>query len=258
MNDHDAFLQAIFKQPEDTTSRLVYADWLDEHDHIGGELIRVRHQFSLLDSTNPERTVLVARERELVTACDQDWLEHLERADWKARYLQMRPEGKTPARWAKSRQGYWSATAQKAMARAIAAFEKEIGKPLPRSWKSFAHGCGPGELGGYFRLYVPTNGKNSVVNEHREWVRWNVEEGELSADRLWLRECVCFGWTIGGEALVWDTFKITDPVRAEYEVAWLSRSNRKYRTFESFDAFWVAALQPDEPADHPIDPFGPY
>ena len=111
MNDHDAFLQAIFKQPEDTTTRLVYADWLDENDQPGGELIRVRHQLSSTDLSKAKRTTLAARERRLIAKCDQDWLERLEQADWKLRYLRMRPEDMTAKSWAKRRQGYWTASA---------------------------------------------------------------------------------------------------------------------------------------------------
>jgi len=32
MSDRDAFLAAIFSNPADTAPRLVFADWLDEHD----------------------------------------------------------------------------------------------------------------------------------------------------------------------------------------------------------------------------------
>jgi uncharacterized protein (TIGR02996 family) len=259
MNDHDAFLQAIFKHPEDVTVRLVYADWLDEHGNPGGELIRVRHQLSLSELTKTKRDALAARERKLVAKCDQDWLERHERADWKLRYLQMRPEATKPAQWTKLRQAYWTATAQKATSRAVADFEKELGKPLPRSWKSFVHGCGPGELGSYFRLYAPTKGDDSVVNEHRMWFQYHVEEGSGRADEGWLTKCICFGWTIGGEAIVWDTSKVTDPIRTEYEVAWLNRSDRKYRTFESLGDFWTAALEQQKGFDNPPHaPFWPY
>ena len=33
MTDRDAILEAIFAAPDDDAPRLVYADWLDEHDH---------------------------------------------------------------------------------------------------------------------------------------------------------------------------------------------------------------------------------
>lgn len=32
MNQQQAFIDHLNKQPDDTTARLVYADWLDEHD----------------------------------------------------------------------------------------------------------------------------------------------------------------------------------------------------------------------------------
>ncbi|MBP3955495.1 TIGR02996 domain-containing protein [Gemmata sp. G18] len=42
MNDETAFLDAIEAQPQDPTARLVYADWLDEHDRpLDGALERV-------------------------------------------------------------------------------------------------------------------------------------------------------------------------------------------------------------------------
>jgi hypothetical protein len=170
----------------------------------------------------------------------------------------MRPGDVKPKQWAKSRQSYWAATAQKSMSRAIAAFEKELGKPLPYSWKSFAHGCGPGELGGYFRLYVPSKGKDSVVNEHRLWFQSRMETSAGSAEENWLRGCVCFGWTIGGEALVWDTSKVIDPIRNEYEVVWTNRSDQKYKAFESFETFWIAALEQYQEYDDPTFPFRPF
>lgn len=46
MTTGDAILQAIIADPEDITSRLVYADWLDEHgdqlDHLRAEFIRAQ------------------------------------------------------------------------------------------------------------------------------------------------------------------------------------------------------------------------
>jgi len=32
MSDHDALLAAICAEPDEDTPRLVFADWLDEHD----------------------------------------------------------------------------------------------------------------------------------------------------------------------------------------------------------------------------------
>src|SRR5262245_57119448 len=120
VDENEAFLTAIFKRPEDGTARLVYADWLDEHDHPGGELIRVRQQLALPGLPETKRTTLAARERKLLAKCDRDWLVQLERADWKLRYLQVRPADEDAARWARRRKGLWSAPAQKVMSRALA------------------------------------------------------------------------------------------------------------------------------------------
>jgi uncharacterized protein (TIGR02996 family) len=63
VNEHEAFLRVIFKRPEDVTVRLVYADRLDEHDHPGGELIRLRQQLALPDLPKTKLTARAARER---------------------------------------------------------------------------------------------------------------------------------------------------------------------------------------------------
>jgi uncharacterized protein (TIGR02996 family) len=49
----DAFLQAILESPDDDTPRLVYADWLDEHDrdefiHMQGLLARLKRGRKLI------------------------------------------------------------------------------------------------------------------------------------------------------------------------------------------------------------------
>jgi uncharacterized protein (TIGR02996 family) len=36
VNEREAFLTTIAAQPEDDTPRLVFADWLDEHDGVLG------------------------------------------------------------------------------------------------------------------------------------------------------------------------------------------------------------------------------
>jgi uncharacterized protein (TIGR02996 family) len=66
MNEETALLAAIRAQPEDDTARLVYADWLQEHDHAArAEFIRVQ--------------IDLARSGRLVTPrpawCDPRWLD---------------------------------------------------------------------------------------------------------------------------------------------------------------------------------------
>ncbi len=41
MPDQDGFLSAIRADPADDTTRLVYADWLDERDDPRGDFVRL-------------------------------------------------------------------------------------------------------------------------------------------------------------------------------------------------------------------------
>lgn len=55
MNEEQAFLDAIAAQPGDDTCRLVYADWLDEHDEgskaaFVRAAVRIRHDMALLST----------------------------------------------------------------------------------------------------------------------------------------------------------------------------------------------------------------
>jgi uncharacterized protein (TIGR02996 family) len=249
-------LKAIFKQPDDQTARLVYADWLDEHDHPGGELIRVRHESALPGSAKFKR-VLRARERKLIEACDQDWLERLEHADWKLRYWKLQKKSWGLSTWLRQRETYWRAPTQESITRALAAIEKQIKKPLPRSWKAFAHGCGPGVLVDWYGLPVPTKAKDVP---HQEGILFQTVPEEhvpyLGPHERWLRTCVAFGTTFGSTYLVWDTSKVTDPVRNEYRVIEATREWVRGCEFKSFEAFWEATLSPEalEEFDAPFEP----
>jgi uncharacterized protein (TIGR02996 family) len=41
MSDDQGFRSALLADPEDTTTRLVYADWLEERDDPRGEFLRL-------------------------------------------------------------------------------------------------------------------------------------------------------------------------------------------------------------------------
>jgi formylglycine-generating enzyme len=67
MHDEQAFLQAMQEKPDDTTLRLVFADWLEERGDHRGELIRLLH--TLTQSVEiPDRSKLEERLRSLVSA----------------------------------------------------------------------------------------------------------------------------------------------------------------------------------------------
>jgi uncharacterized protein (TIGR02996 family) len=52
--EEEAFLRSIAENPDDDTPRLVFADWLDEHDDPRGEFIRVQCQLALLPQPDPK------------------------------------------------------------------------------------------------------------------------------------------------------------------------------------------------------------
>jgi uncharacterized protein (TIGR02996 family) len=75
---HETFLQAIREAPEDDTPRLVYADWLDEHDQPErAEFIRAQIQITRLSPHSRRRTALLRRTRELFAAHGEIWLQDL-------------------------------------------------------------------------------------------------------------------------------------------------------------------------------------
>jgi uncharacterized protein (TIGR02996 family) len=66
-----ALLEAIRAEPEDDASRLVYADWLEEHGHAErAELVRVQ---VAIERDGPGAPLL-ARERDLLTRRAAEWL----------------------------------------------------------------------------------------------------------------------------------------------------------------------------------------
>jgi uncharacterized protein (TIGR02996 family) len=76
METEDAALwRAVVADPHDDAPRLVYADWLEEHDQPErAEFIRVQCRLAALDEDAPERWAPERRERQL-------WLKH--KSTWK-------------------------------------------------------------------------------------------------------------------------------------------------------------------------------
>ena len=84
MSDDRAFLQAIVEHPCDDTTRVVYADWLDEHNDPRAAFLRL--QVSTQQS-EPGAERNQARERLLQAASrlDPRWLAQVDRprAGWR-------------------------------------------------------------------------------------------------------------------------------------------------------------------------------
>jgi uncharacterized protein (TIGR02996 family) len=71
------FLQAILDAPDDTP-RLVYADWLDDYgDSDRAEFIRLQCMLDKKSTNDPQRTLLEARELELLGRHQEEWLGEL-------------------------------------------------------------------------------------------------------------------------------------------------------------------------------------
>lgn len=78
MSDEAAFLKAIRTNPNDDTTRLVYADWLDERGDPRGAFVRLH---AALRSVAPDHVQRVAAEHELSVwrkECPHEWLAVME------------------------------------------------------------------------------------------------------------------------------------------------------------------------------------
>jgi uncharacterized protein (TIGR02996 family) len=70
----DGFLQDIIAHPDDDAPRLIFADWLDEHDRPErAELIRLQCALARTDSFTPQFKKLLQRERALLKLHKKEW-----------------------------------------------------------------------------------------------------------------------------------------------------------------------------------------
>jgi len=79
MSRDEGFLRAIRDNPDDDGSRLVYADWLEEHGDERGEFIRLQCALATMPTDDPQRPELETRQKQLL-------------GDQKFRWDRLRPE----------------------------------------------------------------------------------------------------------------------------------------------------------------------
>jgi uncharacterized protein (TIGR02996 family) len=73
LSDEDrAFLRAILNNPAELTAWLAYLDWLDEHNDLRAEYIRLELRRGQIPEDDPERTEIVFSLRELRKRLDPD------------------------------------------------------------------------------------------------------------------------------------------------------------------------------------------
>jgi uncharacterized protein (TIGR02996 family) len=77
LSDPAGFLSAMLADPDDDTSRLVYADWLEERGDPRSELLRVQLRLAAWVPDIKERTRLQQRERELISEHGERWMGEL-------------------------------------------------------------------------------------------------------------------------------------------------------------------------------------
>jgi uncharacterized protein (TIGR02996 family) len=73
MNEHQAFLSAIHADPEDETTRLVYADWLEERGDPRGEYLRLDCALQRMSPEDEHFSAMVTRFRRLREEIDTGW-----------------------------------------------------------------------------------------------------------------------------------------------------------------------------------------
>jgi uncharacterized protein (TIGR02996 family) len=75
MTTAEAFLVDICQQPDNNAIRLIYADWLEDHnDTARAEVIRLQCELHGLPVGHPRRPALERCERELLARHMNDWL----------------------------------------------------------------------------------------------------------------------------------------------------------------------------------------
>jgi uncharacterized protein (TIGR02996 family) len=72
-DDQAAILAAIRDDPDDDAPRLIFADWLEEHDDPRGEFIRVQCELARLPYDDRRRLELTRREEELLQQYKAAW-----------------------------------------------------------------------------------------------------------------------------------------------------------------------------------------
>jgi uncharacterized protein (TIGR02996 family) len=74
MSDEAAFLEALKANPADDTTRLVYADWLDEHgESAKAEYLRMVFEFSQQSVEDGEYSDSIARLKDVARQTDSNW-----------------------------------------------------------------------------------------------------------------------------------------------------------------------------------------
>jgi uncharacterized protein (TIGR02996 family) len=92
----EAFLQSLETQPNDNVGRLVYADWLQEHDDTRAEFLRLEVRLATNDIPAGQLGVMKTRLVELSRAAEPGWLQAVNRTPFVRCRLFPRSRRQTP------------------------------------------------------------------------------------------------------------------------------------------------------------------
>jgi uncharacterized protein (TIGR02996 family) len=93
MNEEQGFLAALRAEPKDDTTRLVYADWLEERDDPRGEFLRLECRLHGMSEADPDYRELQRQLGERGRLLDVRWLAAVVRV-----YAEYGPSHQHPAR----------------------------------------------------------------------------------------------------------------------------------------------------------------
>jgi uncharacterized protein (TIGR02996 family) len=149
----DAFIAALLEAPCDDSSRLVYADWLEERGDPRAEFLRL--ELAILGLPQGEtQTALKVRMRELLKTLDPEWVGLIRRLplDPIDELRLVLPPPKRPL----NAVGNW------------AEVEQQLGLPLPSDYKAFIASYGSGTVG-CIEIVSPLG---LTRNVREWWVNW--------------------------------------------------------------------------------------
>jgi uncharacterized protein (TIGR02996 family) len=129
MND-DAFCRAIADAPEDTTRRLVYADWLEEQGDPRAEFLRADLRLAAMPTDDLDRPHLQEQLQDMRRDLDPAWLARLDRTPIE----NCDPAPPPPPRWSR----LWSLSGASAKDVLL-----EFTYDCPRRWELLSEGDDP-------------------------------------------------------------------------------------------------------------------
>jgi hypothetical protein len=93
---------------------------------------------------------------------------------------------------------------------------------LPAGYKAFIRQFGPGEVGGFFRIFGPkipgfVDWGNDILAEIKDWREPDTAWTDVAPPELVAR-LLCFSTSIGGDAFFWDPEDVRNAKRHEYGI----------------------------------------